>query len=72
MRHTIREIVEQIVDIERRIEAEKIRHSEVMRRLDESRSEVQKRCTHVITKRHPDASGNNDSWTECEICGVVL
>lgn len=72
MSYTIREIVEQLIDIERAITTEQVRHSEVMRRLNESRSEVQKRCAHVITKRHPDASGNNDSWTECEICGVVL
>jgi DNA-binding transcriptional regulator WhiA len=30
--------------------------------------EIQKKCKHESRKFHPDASGNNDSWTSCEIC----
>ena len=30
--------------------------------------ELQKKCKHELTKYHADASGNNDSWTSCEIC----
>lgn len=32
---------------------------------------IQQQCKHPVTKRHPDASGNNDSQDECEICGAI-
>lgn len=41
----------------------------------QAREEVLKAaCTHApeFTKYHPDPSGNNDSWTECLVCGAVL
>lgn len=34
--------------------------------------QIQESCTHPCTTYHPDASGNNDSMTECDICGVEL
>lgn len=34
--------------------------------------ELQKKCPHRHTERHPDPSGNNDSWTECKDCGADL
>ena len=32
---------------------------------------LQKSCDHYDTTYHPDASGNNDSCTVCNICGQV-
>lgn len=32
----------------------------------------QKDCPHFLTTYYPDASGNNDSWTECDICGAEV
>lgn len=29
-------------------------------------------CKHTIRTRHPDPSGNNDSYTSCDICGKEL
>lgn len=34
--------------------------------------EIQARCPHINTKYTPDASGNNDSSTDCEDCGKYL
>ena len=34
--------------------------------------EIQSKCKHQLTKYVPDASGNNDSYTYCEICGKEL
>ena len=34
--------------------------------------EAQKKCTHKHTTYYPDASGNNDSWTECDECGAEV
>lgn len=31
--------------------------------------ELQLKCPHWSTRYHGDASRNNDSWTECNICG---
>ncbi len=33
---------------------------------------IRSQCTHFVTKHHSDASGNNDSWDECLICGANL
>ena len=29
-------------------------------------------CEHPKTTYHPDPSGNNDSYTECDVCGQEL
>lgn len=29
-------------------------------------------CQHTITTYYPDASGNNDSFTKCDICGITM
>lgn len=36
------------------------------------RMDIQRRCPHVDTTYHPDASGNNDSGSKCNDCGVWL
>lgn len=33
---------------------------------------IQKRCSHWFTKYRGDPSGNNDSHTECLICGAEV
>lgn len=33
---------------------------------------IQHMCKHELTEYYPDASGNNDSSTECLICGKEL
>ncbi len=30
---------------------------------------IQKECKHYSKTYYPDASGNNDSYTECDVCG---
>jgi hypothetical protein len=32
----------------------------------------QKKCPHTKTTYHPDPSGNNDSYSECDVCGIQL
>lgn len=32
-------------------------------------TEIKKRCTHPTTTYFPDPSGNNDSYTQCDVCG---
>lgn len=34
--------------------------------------EAQAKCDHHKTTYHPDPSGNNDSYTECDICGAEV
>ena len=33
---------------------------------------LQKTCPHTNTQYEPDASGNNDSYTWCRLCGKTL
>lgn len=35
-------------------------------------SDLRKTCKHRMKKYHGDASGNNDSWYECEHCGAPV
>ena len=35
-------------------------------------AKLQKKCKHEETVYHPDPSGNKDSWTECDICGLSV
>ncbi len=32
----------------------------------------QKSCDHFETSFYPDASGNNDSYRQCDLCGKIL
>lgn len=34
--------------------------------------ELKNECPHLATTWHPDASGNNDSWTTCDMCGCEI
>lgn len=40
--------------------------------LKASLREAQKQCKHEKTTYHPDPSGNNDSYTECDYCGAEI
>jgi hypothetical protein len=40
--------------------------------LKEKLREAQKKCDHPVTTYHPDPSGNNDSYTECDVCGKEI
>lgn len=55
-----------------RIRQAEVQHAETMKNLTEKLAIAQKACSHPIQKRHPDASGNNDSWDECLICGCEV
>ena len=45
-------------------------HENTLKMLDEDLDSVRARCPHLETIYHPDASGNNDSWDECNLCGM--
>lgn len=44
-------------------------HQQKRNELDQILIDLQKRCPHIRTEYHPDASGNNDWWYECLDCG---
>jgi len=54
------------------IEALEQEYKEKREALKATLREAQKKCTHPHTTYHPDPSGNNDSYTECDICGAIL
>ena len=63
-------IKSKIRELDRKDDAEEVRHTEVLLALAEERTKVQKSCDHLSTTYHGDASGNNDSHYECNICGL--
>lgn len=40
--------------------------------IDEKEKKNQQTCDHPLSTYHADASGNNDSWRECNICGAEI
>lgn len=36
------------------------------------RKGIEGNCEHIATTYHRDASGNNDNWTSCDVCGNIL
>jgi len=51
---------------------EEARHVKALKELRERCAKATKDCDHPIKTFHPDPSGNNDSYYECDICGVEL
>lgn len=51
---------------------EEDKHRLAIAKLDKEVRDVQASCTHPLTTYHPDASGNNDSHTECNICDLEV
>ncbi len=65
-----REIVTTIVDLERLLAAEKLRHDAETARLRNLIAGVRAKCPHALTTFYPDPSGGSDSWRECDLCGA--
>lgn len=63
------EIRKRVKDIKRLITEEKEKLENILKDLDKQLKEVQSQCKHTEREFWPDASGNNDSWHECLICG---
>lgn len=58
--------------IENKLHHEKIAFEKVVAVLETEKTAIRLSCKHHVTKCYPDASGNNDSWTECLVCGRPL
>lgn len=58
-----------ILDYENEIEKLAAKHKNEVSAIRSRISELRKSCGHEDTTYYPDASGNNDSYTECNICG---
>lgn len=51
-------------------ERERARHERAMDKLTERLEQYQQRCSHSHARYVSDASGNGDSYYECEACGL--
>lgn len=58
--------------LENDVEQERDRHNELIKKLKSKLASIQHDCTHLAKTYHPDASGNNDSYYSCDICGAEL
>lgn len=66
----IAEILRGVSSVNQAKAGEVARHLEVMDKLHLDLGELQSRCGHDLTTFYPDPSGGNDSFTECDICGL--
>ena len=64
----ITNIRQRILGQEERIEEEGVRHQNILKEIQQNITQLQNECEHLVRKYHPDPSGNNDSWTQCQIC----
>ncbi len=49
------------------------RHERAMKKLNEGLAAFRETCSHNgSTTFHGDPAGGNDSWNECDICGVDI
>ncbi len=53
-------------------EKERHKYESNLRAIDNKISILREGCLHFQTTYYPDPSGNNDSHTECDICGKEL
>lgn len=60
------------VDLQKQLTEENNRHKKELKTIDDKWAELEKECPHHETTFYPDASGNNDSETLCDICGKTL
>lgn len=68
----ITEIQQKKWSIQKRSQEADDRHDKELADLRKEEIKNQQRCSHYLTKYYPDASGGNDSSTECLICGKEL
>ena len=68
--YQVEQIRTKLSRIRTQIIAEENRHTEAIKELERRRAEVRRNCPHAVTTYIPDASGNNDSWYQCSICGL--
>ncbi len=45
-------------------------HVRTIKEINGKIAAVRRSCKHTKTTYHPDASGNNDSWYTCDVCGL--
>ncbi len=54
------------------MDAESQRHEKVIKEIKTKIVALQKNCPHWSKSYHPDPSGNNDSYYECDTCGAYI
>ena len=60
-----------IKNADKRIEAAKAECAKQIKTAREAVEKLQKICPHHDITYHPDASGNSDSYEECNTCGYI-
>ncbi len=66
------DIIDNIDSVEHTISKAKNRWEVELMACEQERAKIQKTCLHLITQFFPDASGNNDSFTQCDICHKIM
>ncbi|KKK98382.1 hypothetical protein LCGC14_2643290 [marine sediment metagenome] len=72
MQTYVKEIRNELAVIEKARARIERQYETTLKMLDEDLAALRTKCPHLETTYHPDASGNNDSWNECNLCGKEL
>lgn len=72
MKKYVKDIRREVGRIETAQEEAESTYKDTLKELDDQLAEVRQKCPHLETEYYPDASGNNDSWTECKWCGTEV
>lgn len=70
--YELRAVVYAVQELYDAREAEENRHEEELERIANELKSIRSRCSHPLTDYFPDASGNNDSMTKCQICDDTI
>ena len=63
------QIAERMDKLSAGIEAEEKRRKQTDAYIKHELAEIQRSCPHLAKTYHSDASGNNDSFHKCDLCG---
>ena len=72
MQKYVKEIRNEFAVIEKARARIERQYETTLKMLDEDLTVLRARCPHLETTHHSDASGNNDSWNGCNLCGKEL
>lgn len=68
----IEHVVTSMKGLNKEVEAECKRHEVSVKEIKGKIAALQQYCHHWSRTYHPDPSGNNDSFYECDVCGKYM
>ena len=67
-----KDLIDNLSNVDKNMEKLKKDYEKDIKILQEIKDSIMSSCEHLVITHHADASGNNDSWSECGICGKLV